>query len=271
MRSNKIILVDDDTYTNAVVLNWTKEKILTPSNANIALVMEPVEIRKICDRETLKPERYQSVDRIYSPSQDDKTIFGSKHRFFPSQILLFANICQDSEPFPSIKRRRMSIVCSFKRLVPLQVKRVAVIEKLLSTSLQIDFYGRDFRKSRDPRIKGNLPLVEKHKALRPYQFSIALENTMCPEVLTEKFQDCIVNHTVPITNNPGAKKYFPNDSCVLIDFNLSLDEIVNQIKQIYFHQQAKLYDIGLMQAKRQILYGNFSFAQNMLRALNSQI
>lgn len=263
----KLAFTYDEEYTHAVVLNWTKEKIKTPIANNIAFVIEPLEIRKLCDRETLKPFRYDNVCRIYTPTVEDKELFGEKHRFLRSQILLFAEFCKEEGFLPSIKPLRMSMVVSFKNLIPLHTKRLQVVQALLKTQLPIDFYGRDFTKSKDPRIKGSIPQFDKHLALRPYQFSIGLENTLCPEVLTEKFQDCIVNHTVPITNNPGAMKYFPVGSYVYIDFAKSVPQLVDDIKNVFVNEDIRKYNVGVMQAKRKILFGDFSFAENVYKAL----
>lgn len=270
LSSHKIRFTDQNDYTNAVVFNWTKETIIVPPTKAVAFVMEPLEIRKICDRETLKKERYANVCRIYTPNHQDVELFGSKHRFLHSQILLFAQVYNELAKC-SAKTKRMSAVVSFKRLLPIQVKRIRVIEQLLKTNLQIDFFGRDFVKSADKRIRGALPQFQKHLALRPYQFSLAFENSSCPDVLTEKFQDCIVNHTVPITNNIGAQKYFPEYSYYYIDFEQSVEDIVESIRRLYHFEDSRKYDHPLVQAKNKILYGNFSLVENLFKGLTNAL
>lgn len=92
-----------------------------------------------------------------------------------------------------------------------------------------------------------------------YIFSIACENTSHPDCISEKFYDCVVNDCIPITNAPGAfLKY--KDSCIYLDFNKSIEELVQLISDIYSWDFERItpHQNSLKSLKERFIEGNLS-------------
>lgn len=143
------------------------------------------------------------------------------------------------------KNKKCSIVLSAKLLKnepeSIYKERLSILLKILESNLDIDIYGQGLDKLRekDVRIKGYIPM--KLDALRDYQFSIAMENTIEDGYFTEKLTDCILSDTTPIYL--GCKdifEYFTNIHAFdlksnpveyiqnILDNNLILDQTENK-------------------------------------------
>jgi len=126
-----------------------------------------------------------------------------------------------------IKKLSM-IVSSLNGPNGLYRKRLALLNKILDSDLDIDIYGRGLNIN-DQRYKGSL--MYKHKGLFPYEYSIAIENSVEKNLITEKFVDCALCSTIPIYY--GA----PNISAIYDDrfikkIDLESESVIEDIKCI---------------------------------------
>jgi len=129
------------------------------------------------------------------------------------------------------KSKRMSIMISNYGPKPLYEQRIGVFKGLLSTDLDIDFYGRNWNLS-DPRYKG--APYNKSDALIDYEYSIGIENSAYDNYLTEKFFDLVVCNTVPIYYGcKNVAEIYPPESFIHIDFSESIEKAVEQIIDVY--------------------------------------
>ena len=112
------------------------------------------------------------------------------------------------------KTKKCSLVLSIKlgtESSSIYKERLLILSKILNSDLDIDIYGRglDIFKSKDSRIKGDIRL--KIDALKDYQFSIGMENTIENGYFTEKLTDCILADSTPIYLGCGdINNYFNN-------------------------------------------------------------
>lgn len=89
---------------------------------------------------------------------------------------------------PTDKPKRMSIVVSPKRELPMHRYRTDVLRWLLDSKLDIDIYGD--HKGTDSRLKGYIE--HKADALLDYKYTIAIENSIERGYASEKVIDGIV-------------------------------------------------------------------------------
>ena len=77
----------------------------------------------------------------------------------------------------------------------------------------------------------------KAQALKPYMYSIVMENDRYPSYFTEKLTDCFVTGTVPIYwGAPDIGDYFNTDGMFIVN---SIDEIIGLLKFLYNPQHYK--------------------------------
>ncbi len=124
---------------------------------------------------------------------------------------------------------KMSIILSSKKIVHGHKYRHLLVNKILSTNLDIHIYGKgSIEHGSDNRIKGEFISEEPYN---DYMYSIAIENTPDTEAyISEKFTNCIVANTIPIYY--GADKVnniFGNNCCYKLcgDLNKDFELITN--------------------------------------------
>jgi hypothetical protein len=108
----------------------------------------------------------------------------------------------------------------------------------LSQNLKVDIYGT-YWDSNGNNIKGDI--FNKHIGLDEYRFSIACENTIQKNYISEKFWDLILTDTIPIylgCNN--IKDLIPENSFIYLN-ELNMDEMVETINKI-MENPIELYD-----------------------------
>jgi hypothetical protein len=99
----------------------------------------------------------------------------------------------------------------------------------LSKDNRIDVYGT-YWVSNGENIKGEV--WNKHVGLDDYKFSVACENTIQKNYISEKFWDIILTNGVPIylgCNN--IHNYIPKDSFIYLN-GMTIDEMVKEINDI---------------------------------------
>jgi hypothetical protein len=106
-------------------------------------------------------------------------------------------------------------------------KRHNLVQKLLNSDLEFDFYGRGWTGISDKRYKGSFE--DKHQILRNYEYSICVENVNENNYASEKIFDCFLNNTVPLYYGcPNIAEFYDKRSFETID--ITDPDIVNIIK-----------------------------------------
>lgn len=246
--------VNDDSYEHAVCFNYPAQILKTAPEKNHCFVMEPPEIWAL-----LETKKLDQIGHYYTPVKECLRQLGSRGINYPMAVLLHT-------PLPEVsflKTKRMSMIVSAKTNTPFQKKRFQLLQALLRTDLDIDFYGRALP-FKDKRIKGELPSLDKSLGLSSYIFSIACENTGHPDCISEKFYDCIVNDCIPISNAPGAVIKYQN-SCVYLDFNKPIEALVQLINEVYHWNLNGVfsYKNALSNLKRSFTKGELSLVNKI--------
>lgn len=108
----------------------------------------------------------------------------------------------------------------------------------LSRNEKIDIYGTFWEKN-DKNLKGEV--WNKHVGLDPYKFSIACENTIQKNYISEKFWDVILTDTVPIyLGCSNIEEYIPKECFISLN-GLSQEEMVSKIECV-IRNESFLYD-----------------------------
>jgi hypothetical protein len=99
----------------------------------------------------------------------------------------------------------------------------------LSTDERIDIYGT-YWVNNGTNIKGEV--WNKHVGLDEYKFSIACENTIQKNYISEKFWDVVLTDTVPIYLGCSNISELIPDGCYISLNNMTMEEMVDKIKSI---------------------------------------
>jgi hypothetical protein len=131
-------------------------------------------------------------------------------------------------------------------------KRLNLLNKILSSDLDIDIYGRGLNIA-DSRYKGSPD--NKHEILKQYRYSIAIENCCENNYVSEKFFDCILNNTVPLYYGcPNIDKIFNSASYETLD--LDNKNIIQDIKNLILNDNFK-YKNSILEDKEKY-FTNFN-------------
>lgn len=247
-----IQFVHDNSYDYAVIFNTTRERVITPHNKNIVLILEPPEIMKMMYGRTGLNGTFSS--KTYSFAQDDY------HEWAPG--LGFTTVdYEPPAPLVSLKPRKACMMCSNKVFTDYHAKRRQVFSALLESDLDIDFYGRGMELvPGDERVKGEIPFGTKRDVYQNYAWCIDFENS--PHgVVTDKFFDPLFSGTVPITNAMVAPSIAPDRSYELIDFGASTDSIVKRIDGILKTSALWKYDKPVSYMAKQFAMGQFNLTK----------
>jgi glycosyltransferase involved in cell wall biosynthesis len=138
------------------------------------------------------------------------------------------------------KPGRLSWITSDITLIDGHRDRMAFLARLRG-KMEFDLYGRGFS-----------PIDDKWKALAPYRYSIAFENTRAPYYFTEKLMDCFVAETMPIyVGSPAITDFFPAESMITIDPDDP--EIIAKIDDAVRSDLWRLRRDAVREAKRRVL------------------
>lgn len=157
------------------------------------------------------------------------------------------------------KKKQISIITSNKQFTDGHKKRYAFTMALKEYfGDAIDHYGRGIRNFED-----------KWEALAPYKYSIAIENSVGNDYLSEKLYDCYLAHTFPFYFGcPNVDQYFSDKSYLNIDIN-NLDSskrIIENILNDTSHYERNL--VYLIEAKKKYLdtYNLFPLITNFIES-----
>jgi len=213
--SKKVYIVNDDTYTHAVIMNTampTLKKDVDIKNV-IGLAFEPIYFLGITSEfvEYAKKNisRYFIGDKFNLPSP-----------FEEHTAYMWHTVPLKYEP---TKNKLMSIMISEKGSAPGHKYRYGLVNAILQSNLPIDIYGRgcaNFSVSQANQLKG---VFEDKEPYENYLFHIAIENFQCNEYFSEKILNPLLCSTVPIyLGCKNITKYF-NDEVICLSGDLSKD------------------------------------------------
>ncbi len=114
------------------------------------------------------------------------------------------------QPSFPVKSKEICVITSSKAFTEGHRKRLDFVMKLKEHyGDRMDLYGRGIRDFED-----------KWDVLKDYKYSIAIENFVCDDWLTEKLYDCFLSGTFPFYYGcPNVEKYFNKNSYEPIDIN----------------------------------------------------
>jgi hypothetical protein len=144
------------------------------------------------------------------------------------------------------KSRLISTITSSKAFLPGHRSRLAFIALLQEAFGDlIDVFGHGIR-----------PVADKRDALRPYQYHVALENSVHPNYWTEKLADPLLGRCVTFYHGaPSAAETFSRGSVVPIDIAHPYDAI----ETIVTTMKAGTIATDEIEASRHILLEHFNF------------
>jgi hypothetical protein len=244
----------DRNYTHAVVFNYPKEEIKCDPKNVVGLILEPPEIL-----DALYPSRpiddVPGVGRMFS--------FCDGTGYPPAYGMGFATAKPtDDILWPPFTEKHACMFVSNKVITPYHQKRQQIYQALLATDLPIDFYGRGMNIESDPRCKGEVESYGKDKILRKYSLCIDFENSP-HNVITDKFFDPVLSNAIPITNAKILHTLLPEGGFLYIDFEQSVEQIVQQINE-YINMEDQAIDdqsYGLKIAKKSLLDGDLNLTK----------
>ena len=208
----KIDFTYGDDYTHALLLNNTYVNLDLPKENVLGLAFEPPEFLGLSapymEWAKTKMKHYYLGVKI-----DDTFInhYGFQwHHWF-----------KDINHNPN-KTKLMSIVFSNKKTTFGHQYRWELINEILKTNLDIDIYGFGCNtlNSTDSRVKGGFDYNEPYK---DYLYSICIENTQYDDYISEKFNDCLIDKTIPVYFGARKSKKYFNDSHIILTGSINED------------------------------------------------
>jgi hypothetical protein len=172
-------------------------------------------------------------------------------------FMSLADIAQE----PAIaKTRLISTISSSKSFLPGHRKRlefVTLLKKILGDL--IDVYGANTN-----------PIADKRDALRPYQYHVAIENSVHPHYWTEKLADPILGRCVTFYYGaPSAAELFPGGAVIPID----IDQPYDAIETIVSTMRAGTVSLEAVELSRHriVEFYNFPvFCDKLIEAIEAQ-
>jgi len=252
----RVIFVNDNTYTHAIIINKTMNinKFLPRENI-LGLAFEPNAIMKYSQDKIFLKYLKERVGKyfigVFSGSIGKlPPVFGRIFKVHYSFINHIGNK-KIKEETNNKKKYPISIIASNKLFLPGHKYRHKLIKEILKTKINIHIYGRGISSwYKDERVKGDFISEEPYK---DYYFTIAIENSNSDLYITEKYINPISYECVPIYL--GASKIdrvFGDKCCIKLTGNLEKD--MGIISKIY--RKPNEYIISLDNVKRELLEGN---------------
>lgn len=252
-----IQFVHDESYDFSVIFNFPVMKFSTPSERSIALILEPPEILDVFYGH-VRSTYFDNVNKIYSFADDKwESAYGIGFSTVPN--IDYLKLID--------KPLNACMIASDKRLTPYHYRRHEILDALIKNGLNIDFYGRGMSAGYDPRLKGEIAPMKKYEILNQYRFCIDFENSPFSAV-TDKFFDPVQCNTIPVTNAKVLKSILPNGGFEYIDFDWTLNEIVNRIHDIINQENITEYVEPLNIAKNEVRNGTMNLVNWIYRKVN---
>ena len=162
---------------------------------------------------------FNHIDYIFT---SDEQLLSLDHRF--KFCYSCSNIPWTSKDKWKIynKTKKVSMICSEKKLCKLHEKRQRIAEKNKNS---VDIYGGFLNSPKTgEKIDG---FYNKENALKDYMFSIVVQNNDKPHFFAELLTDCFAFGTIPIyVGNPKINLFFDAKGIICINSENELDNLV---------------------------------------------
>jgi hypothetical protein len=180
-----IFIVDDDSYTHAILMNVPTPSLTIPRDRVIGIAFEPPLFLQVTNSFMTYAKEY--IGKYLIGTNQLPPPFHSAYSFLwhttpPKEIPL--------------KTKLMSIMVSQKTFAPGHQYRHELVQAILSTNFPIDIYGRGAKMYfQDSRLKGEFVSDEPYQS---YQFHICIENYSISDYTSEKYTNPLLWGTTPI-------------------------------------------------------------------------
>lgn len=151
------------------------------------------------------PSKYlNQFQSIFTAREDIKAPFVSKGLYLCSWQIKKTHSELTNIRFPA-KTKKLSAIISNNTMTAGHCNRFALINKLKGhLKGQLDWYA-----------KGENFIENKWDGLVDYEYSIAIENSLHPNYITEKLMDCFLGYSMPIyLGAPNISDFYPDNSYV---------------------------------------------------------
>lgn len=260
-----IEFVVDNTYDYAMVFNYPKHELITPPERTIGLILEPPEICEWMHPTDVRERGHRAVGRYFSFAKVPEYEWAPCIGFATTKPwilgLLPSEKLKDVITRTSSAERNVVMIASNKTYTPYHLKRRELLEAMMNSKIDVDFYGRGMHKNPvDFRVKGEILPQNKHIVIEKYPFCIDFENSPLG-VLTDKFFDPVLRGTIPITNASVLLDHGVKGSYEYIDFELPTSQIIQRIREIISQKDLTCYDAPILAARKEILQGRMCLAK----------
>jgi hypothetical protein len=260
-KGKEIYITTGDDYTHAFILNAAMPSLTSiPKENVIGIAQEPPVFLNL------------SMDFVnYAKANIGKYYIGEKYDL-PEPFVEGNSYLTYMAPlkYIPIKTKTISIIVSHKNYAPGHKYRHILVQKILSSQLQIDIYGNGTEMynnfippkpqtpnqspfpfmaalQKDSRIKGKFNEIEPYES---YDFTIAIENFQHNHYFSEKIINPLLCGTTPVYYGcKNIESYFP-DSTLLLNGNLEHD--FELLKNIVRNPQQYKKNIDVDKVKQKV-------------------
>jgi hypothetical protein len=211
--NKKYIIVDDNSYTHAILLNTYNKKLKILKENIIGLSYEPFNFLLLTE-DKIKYIK-ENINKYYIGSHAEQL-----GKPFINEYSYITHI--DIPKIIKEKRKIMSLMISNKIYAPGHKYRHILAQEILKTDLPIDIWGRGtkYYKIKDERLKTEF---KDNELYEDYKFHIAIENYETPHYFSEKIINSLLYETTPIyIGCENIDDYFKN-KCIKLTKDINKD------------------------------------------------
>jgi hypothetical protein len=174
----------------------------------------------------------QSCKAVYTCA--NKKYYKNNGNYISAPSVMFYHLAGDSAFYRNnqdfAKAKKLSICTSNSGGSKMYDFRKELVYKILESDLDCDIYGRGWELN-DPRYKGGPE--NKADALLPYEYSIAIENSIYDSYVSEKLFDCFLCNTIPIYyGSPTAETIYNPRSFLILPYINDMDRLISWLKDL---------------------------------------
>jgi hypothetical protein len=164
----------------------------------------------------------------------DQKYYINNENFCSAPSVMFNNLAGTADLFLSnhnfTKPKKLSFCVSNLKGNEMYDFRRELVYKILESDLDCDIFGSGWE-IYDPRYKGIA--TDKADALLPYEYSIAIENSIFDGYVSEKMFDCFLCNTVPLYyGSPTVEQVYNPDSFLKLPFTNDIPALLNWLKEL---------------------------------------
>lgn len=213
----------DVSYEYAIILNTAMPELECPKENVIGLALEPVPFLFLSDE--FVNYAVKNIGKYYIGEKYDLSEPFVEHHSF----MWHTPIPDSINP----KTKLMSIIFSKKNITENHRYRRELVVALLTNNFPVDVWGVgcDLIVNGDSRVKGKFNDIEPYDG---YLYTIAIENYVHPEYISEKVLSPLVHKTIPLyLGATNIDNYFPGYTIKLRgnlvqDMNIIYNTLVNK-------------------------------------------